>query len=159
MLRNPTRSAGAFCHCRETHGEPAISRIRFSRAAAWLTLYPTLIRVPEALGHDRHDLQREQRRLAHQELKAPLVHGNQPALRPGNGAGASRVAIDERHLAEDATGRRGLGDRRANQDIDFASVTAYIGLPSSPAEKMVSPGVKSFVSELRNSLRSCATIT
>jgi hypothetical protein len=76
--------------------------------------------MAQTFCHNRHHLNGEKWRLADQKLKAPLIDGDQLALRPGGGVGASYVTINQRHLAEDAAGHYCLGDGRADQDVDFA---------------------------------------
>ena len=60
-----------------------------------------LVGPSEALGHDRHDLERERRMLVHQERELTPVDPHDARRRPDDCGRTARGGVDERHLPHD----------------------------------------------------------
>src|SRR5258708_30961861 len=60
------------------------------------------IHLAQAVGQHLHDVEREARRLLHEEEEASVIDHGDLAIRHRRHRGASRRVLDERHLAEDA---------------------------------------------------------
>jgi hypothetical protein len=58
---------------------------------------------------DRHDLQRERRRLLHQELEALPVDADELVVRRRDDVCAARVIVDQTQLTEDVAGLHAAG--------------------------------------------------
>jgi hypothetical protein len=80
------------------------------------------VRLAQPRGEHAHDLQGEVRRLADQKQELLLGHRDQFHVAEGNRRGATRLVVDQRHLAEDRVGPK-LGDGPvADLDPDLATL-------------------------------------
>src|SRR5579862_1071730 len=64
--------------------------------------------APQPVGHHAHDLEREIRRLLHEELEPVLVYGDHAAIRYRDRVSRPRSVVDQRNLAEYAAGSEQL---------------------------------------------------
>lgn len=80
-----------------------------------------VVEPAQTFGHDGHDLDREVRIPREQKEKALAIDDRDLDVGLGDHVSAALLPIDQRHLAEDASGVHGLKDLAAQADLDIAA--------------------------------------
>jgi len=99
-------------------GEPGCSSLGNRSLQGELVRLPQpLVHPPQALGHHFHHLPAEAGTLPYQQVEAPAVDRDQPAVGAGRRGGAPFRIVDQGHFPEERPGHRELHQAAADRQV------------------------------------------